>query len=70
MGMVDKRKKHGDEMATRLHECTQGGKENKEITGWQQEEEHEDFNQHIGPISSFRPWVQHPVSHDGKYSSE
>ena len=34
MGMVDKGKKHGDEMTTHLHECTQGGKENKEITGW------------------------------------
>ena len=34
MGMVDKEeKKHGDEMTTRLHECTQGGKENKEIIG-------------------------------------
>ena len=34
MGMVDKGKKgHGDEMTTRLSECTQGGKENKEITG-------------------------------------
>ena len=34
MGMLDKGKKgHGDEMTTRLRECTQGGKENKEITG-------------------------------------